>query len=131
MQKLFGDLLSLRRIVGVAALGVFAFTGSPACAVTTIWGNSATSGAPILQEWDLSGNLLQTIVAPQGYNGRGVVQVADILYYTSASTNGVYAYNYVTNTDLGTVFTVAGATGLATMAYLDRRLFRNQQRLSI
>jgi hypothetical protein len=131
MQKLFGDLLSLRRIVGVAALGVFAFTGSPAYAVTTIWGNSATSGAPILQEWDLSGNLLQTIVAPQGYNGRGVVQVADILYYTSASTNGVYAYNYVTNTDLGTVFTVAGATGLATMAYLDRRLFRNQQRLSI
>jgi hypothetical protein len=54
---------------------------------------------------------------PHGSNGRGVVQVGDIVYYTSASTNGVYAYNFVTNTDLGTVFTVAGASGLATMAY--------------
>jgi hypothetical protein len=114
-----GDLLSLRRIVWVAALGVFACTGSAvyASSVTTIWGNSASYGAPILQEWDLSGNLLKTIVAPQGNNGRGVVQVGDILYYTSANTNGVYAYNFVTNTDLGTVFTVAGASGLATMAY--------------
>jgi len=48
---------------------------------------------------------------------RGVVQVGNILYYTSAGTNGVYAYNFVTHTDLGTVFTVPGASGLATMAY--------------
>ena len=58
-----------------------------------------------------------TITAPNGFNGRGVVQVGNVLYYTSASTNGVYAYNFVTNTDLGTVFTVPGASELATMAW--------------
>jgi hypothetical protein len=108
--------LSLRNVAVAAA---FAFTGSTAYAqvVTTIWGNSASFGPPILQEWDLNGNLLDTITAPLGNNGRGVVQVGDVLYYTSASTNGVYAYNFVTNTNLGTAFTVPGASGLATMAY--------------
>lgn len=96
-----------------AALAASAHAGS----VTTIWGDSATNGAPLLQEWDLSGNLLDTIYAPHGFNGRGVVQVGNVLYYTSANTNGVYAYNFVTNTDMGTVFTVAGASGLATMAW--------------
>ncbi len=43
---------------------------------------------------------------------------SEILFITPAQrTNGVYAYNFVTNTDLGTVFTVAGSSGLATMAY--------------
>ena len=83
--------------------------------VTTIWGNSCCSS--VLQEWDLNGNLLDTINPPFASNGRGVVQVGNILYYTEASSNGVYAYNFVTNTDLGTVFTVAGASGLATMAW--------------
>jgi hypothetical protein len=108
--------LSLRNIAVAAA---FASTGSSAYAdpVATIWGNSASFGPPILQEWDLNGNLLDTITAPLGNNGRGVVQVGDVLYYTSANTNGVYAYNFVTNTNLGTAFTVAGASGLATMAY--------------
>ncbi|HLZ82014.1 MAG TPA: PEPxxWA-CTERM sorting domain-containing protein [Caulobacteraceae bacterium] len=100
-------------LAAAAALATTAHAGS----VATIWGDSATNGAPLLQEWDLSGNLLDTIYAPNGNNGRGVVQVGNVLYYTSANTNGVYAYNFVTNTDLGTVFTVPGATGLATMAW--------------
>jgi hypothetical protein len=111
---------NLRAIGIAAAVAAFASaTGSAAYAgsVATIWGDSASNGAPLLQEWDLSGNLLDTITAPNGSNGRGVVQVGNILYYTSAGTNGVYAYNFVTNTDLGTVFTVPGASGLATMAY--------------
>ena len=111
--------VNMRNVAFAAAVAAFVSTGSAAYAgsVTTIWGNSASYGAPILQEWDLSGNLLDTITAPNGSNGRGVVQVGDVLYYTSASTNGVYAYNFVTSTDLGTVFTVPGASGLATMAY--------------
>ncbi|HEY1862300.1 MAG TPA: PEP-CTERM sorting domain-containing protein [Roseiarcus sp.] len=101
------------------SFAAFAVAGSAAYAapVSTIWGDSATSGAPILQEWDLNGNLLDTITAPNGSNGRGVVQVGNILYYTSASTNSIFAYNFVTNTDLGTVFSVAGATALSTMAW--------------
>lgn len=112
----------MRRTLITASAIVFAsvaLTGSQAYAgsVGTIWGDSATNGPPILQEWNLSGTLLDTITAPNGFNGRGVVQVGNVLYYTSASTNGVYAYNFVTNTDLGTVFTVPGASGLATMAW--------------
>jgi hypothetical protein len=119
MQKLSSStlLISLRGIA-VAAVGALAFTGSPAYALTaTIWGNSFGSGGPVLQEWDQSGNLLDTITAPLGVSGRGVVQLGNILYYTSATTNGVYAYDFSTNTNLGTVFTVAGASGLSSMAY--------------
>jgi len=111
--------MSHRHLVTGLMLAAAASVASVAHAapVATIWGNSATFGAPLLQEWDLNGNLLDTIYAPRGDNGRGVVQVGNILYYTSAFTNGVYAYNFVTNTDMGTVFTVAGASGLATMAW--------------
>ncbi len=111
--------MGLNKLLVGTAIAALALTASAANAgtVSTIWGNSATNGAPLLQQWDLSGNLLRTINAPNGFNGRGIVQVGDVVYYTSASTNGVYAYNFMTNTDLGTVFTVAGASGLATMAY--------------
>ena len=51
------------------------------------------------------------------FNGRGVVQVGDVVYHTSADTNGVYGCSFVTNTDLGTIFTVSGSTGLSTIAY--------------
>lgn len=102
-------------IGAVAIASITANSLAHAGPVSTIWGNSA--GSSVLQEWDLNGNLLDTIQAPFSDNGRGVVQVGNILYYTEAASNGVYAYNYVTNTDLGTVFTVAGSTGLATMAW--------------
>lgn len=107
--------LTILSVVTASALATLsqAYAGP----VNTIWGDSATSGAPILQEWDLSGNLLDTITAPQGENGRGVVQVGDILYYTSATTNSIFAYNFATNTDLGAVFSIPGATALSTIAY--------------
>jgi len=101
----------------VSAVGLVGSTVAHAGSVTTIWGDSATNGVPLLQEWTTSGTLLDTIQAPNGYNGRGVVQVGNVLYYTSATTGSVYAYNFATNTDLGVAFTVPGATGLATMAY--------------
>jgi hypothetical protein len=103
-----------------AALFGFVVTGTVADAapVNTLWVDNAVLGAPILQEYNLTtGALITQITAPNGNNGRGVVQVGDILYYTSANTNGVYAYNTATNTNLGTVFTIPGTTGLATMAY--------------
>lgn len=103
-------------LTGVAAVAMSA-GGAHAAPVNTIWGDSATNGAPILQEWDLNGNLLDTITAPNGENGRGVVQVGNILYYTSATTNSIFAYNFATNTDLGTVFSIPGATALSTIAY--------------
>lgn len=50
-------------------------------------------------------------------NGRGVVTVGNTLYYTSASSGSVYSYNLLTHTNNGVLFTVAGASGLATMAW--------------
>jgi hypothetical protein len=106
------------KVLGVVAASAIAtLAQANAGPVNTIWGDSATNGAPILQEWDLNGNLLDTITAPHGENGRGVVQVGDILYYTSASTNSIFAYNFATNTDLGTVFSIPGASALSTIAY--------------
>ncbi|MBV8977373.1 MAG: hypothetical protein JOZ13_08330 [Alphaproteobacteria bacterium] len=81
---------------------------------------------PIIQEWDLSGNLLMTIPssALHGNNGRGIAKIGNILYYTAVSANSnyapgnsVYAYDLSTNSDLGTVFSVAGANGLGALAY--------------
>lgn len=82
-----------------------------------IWVNNATFGAPLLQEYDTTSGALIRQITGDGDNGRGVVEVGDILYYTTATSNNVYAYNTATNTDLGIAFSVAGATGLSTMAY--------------
>jgi hypothetical protein len=102
-------------------LGVGLFTvisvGAQA-APLPVWANSAGFGAPILSEFDITtGALIQTITAPHGINGRGIVNVGDVLYYTDATDNHVYAYNFVTHTDLGTAFTVAAASALSTIAY--------------
>lgn len=86
--------------------------------VSTLWVNNATFGAPLLQEYDLAtGAMIDQITAPHGNNGRGIVQVGNILYYTSVASDDVWGYNFVTNTDLGSIFKVAGATSLSTMAY--------------
>lgn len=110
----------MRLRIGLIALSLSIAGAAAAQAnpVTTLWVNNATFGAPLLQEYDLgTGALIDQITAPHGDNGRGIVQVGDIVYYTSANTNAVYGYNFVNNTDLGTIFTVSGATGLSTMAY--------------
>src|SRR5438309_1684476 len=58
-----------------------------------------------------------TPASASGHNGRGAVVVGDIFYYTLADTGNVYAANRVTHTDLGVQFTVAGSTGLSTIAF--------------
>jgi len=109
----------IKRIFGASFIAALALPAAVnAGPITTGWVNNATAGAPIIQQFDLTtGVVLKEFTAPHGSNGRGIVQVGDVVYYTSAGTNGVYAYNVATNTDLGTVFSVPGASGLATMAY--------------
>jgi hypothetical protein len=99
-------------VVSTATLGSNAYAGP----VSTIWGAQAGSNVT-LEEWSLSGTLLDTVVAPHGFNGRGVIQVGNILYYDSSGSNTIWAYNFVTNTDLGAVFSVAGASSLAAITY--------------
>jgi hypothetical protein len=102
-----------------AALFIFALgTVSISRADTIIYGNSYGGGGVGI--WDAqTGALMGSIDTPEmaAGNGRGVVIVGNIMYYTSASSPNVYAYNLLTKTDLGVQFTVAGTTGLATMAY--------------
>lgn len=110
-MRLRGTLIGL-------GLSVAFMATAQAAPVTDIWVNNATFGAPLLQEYNIAtGALVDQITAPHGNNGRGIVQVGNILYYTDASDNNVYAYNFATNTDLGTAFSVAGATALSTIAY--------------
>jgi hypothetical protein len=105
-------------LIGLGLSAAFVATAQAAPVVTDIWANNASFGAPILQEYNITtGALEQQITAPHGNNGRGIVQVGNVLYYTDASDNNVYAYNFATHTDLGTAFSVAGATALSTIAY--------------
>ena len=104
-------------LFGVAAASLLS-AGAHAAPVTTIWADSASFGSPILYEFDLTtGAILDKITSTHGDNGRGIVNVGDILYYTDAGDNHVYGYNFKTNTDLGTIFTVTGASALSTIAY--------------
>jgi len=109
-MRLHGILIGLGLSVAFTA-------GASATPVTTIWVDNATGGSPIIQEYNISTGALLDQFNGDGSNGRGVVQVGDIVYYTTAGDNNVYAYNYVTNTDLGVKFSVAGASALSTMAY--------------
>ncbi len=101
----------------LAAASIFC-TAAACHADSIIYATSA--GNTGVQVYDANtGVLMNTIdtTEMQSGNGRGVVKVGDILYYTEASSNTVYGYNLKTSADLGKVFTAAGSTGLATMAY--------------
>lgn len=117
------------QVAGARFLGlVFAVTLAATCgalaAATTIWTNSENQGNAVLQQWNLTtGSLLTQInVPPAGQSrigGRGIVQIGDVLYYTSRSSNRVFKYNFVTHTDLGTAFAVniAGVSFLSAIAF--------------
>ena len=82
----------------------------------TIWGNSY-GGGDSLVAFDTSTGLIQKQYNPGLGNGRGVVQVGNILYVTDAFSNKVTEVNATTGAPMGTAFTVSGSGGLATMAY--------------
>jgi hypothetical protein len=110
--------MNFRHALYGASLSVALMAAAQAAPVTVIWADSAGFGAPVLDEFDIvTGALIQSITAPHGVNGRGIVQVGNVVYYTDAGDNHVYAYNFVTHTDLGIAFSVAGATALSTIAY--------------
>ena len=83
----------------------------------TIYGNNATGGAPYVYVFDsATGAISNVITNLSGINGRGVVVVNNIMYYTTATTNSVYSYNLTTSTDMGSLFTVPSGA-LSTMAF--------------
>jgi hypothetical protein len=83
-----------------------------------LYANNATGGPPYIYQIDpATGNVLQTITNLQGHNGRGVIDVNNILYYTDATDGNVYKYDLTTHTQLGVAFNVAGASGLSSITY--------------
>jgi hypothetical protein len=92
--------------------------------ITTLYANSA--GTDGIQKFSIdvtTGTETQLAHYTEGGtqlnvgNGRGVVVVGNTMYYTQASSGSVYSYNLTTNMNNGVVFTVAGASGLATAAW--------------
>lgn len=107
-MKLFGVFC----MVGLLSLASFA------APTQVIYGNNATGGTPYIFQIDpVSGAVLNTYTNLSGNNGRGVVNVGNILYYTTAGDNNVYKYDVSTQTNLGIAFSVAGSSALSTIAY--------------
>lgn len=84
----------------------------------SIYANNATSGTPYVYVLDPTTlAVTDEITNLSSVNGRGVVVVNGIMYYTSASSASVFSYNLSTHTNNGPLFTVAGASALSTMAF--------------
>lgn len=93
--------------------------GISAHAGTIIYANSAGNDGIQIFDVDVAAGT-ETLIDSFGINvgnGRGVVVVGDTLYYTDASSGSVSSYTLSSHTDNGALFTVAGASGLATMAF--------------
>jgi hypothetical protein len=96
-----------------AALGVALLAMSSASAAI-VWANSAGDD---LSEFDRStGTQLHQFFTGDG-NGRGVVQVGNLLYTTVAGSNNVYKKDATTGAALGIAFSIAGSSGLQAIAY--------------
>lgn len=99
-----------------------ALTGIAACGLSAaqnnIYGNNA-GGTDFIFVMTPSFAITQTLTNLNAscVNGRGIVVVSGVIYYTCASGNSVYSYTLATNTDHGVKFTVASAGALSTMAY--------------
>ena len=98
-------------------LGGFLFFGvaAAASAQNLIYGDSAGSNRIDVINRD-TGALIRSC-SPNKGNGRGIVVVGSIGYYTVADTNNVYKIDLSSCTDLGIAFSVSGASGLSTIAY--------------
>ncbi len=110
----------MKKLVGLCCL--LALGSLPSFADTTLYANNATFNAPYVYQIDLNTTAYTAIVTNtytnlSGLNGRGVVVVGNTMYYTTANSGNVYSYNLTTMHDNGVAFTVAGASGLSTMAY--------------
>lgn len=103
-----------KAIISLTVGAMMAMLGSGSASAGVLWGNSAGSD---LSSFDTTtGNQLNQTFPAEG-NGRGVVQVGNVLYTTVASSNNVYTKNATTLAPTGIAFSVAAASGLSAIAY--------------
>ena len=81
-----------------------------------IYANNA--GAPKIDIIDGATGIVSSSFTLNGGagNGRGVVVVGDVLYFTLAGSGNVFTHNLLTNLE-NVAFSVAGASGLSTIAF--------------
>ena len=112
--------LTIKLVAALVAVVVFA---SSANAQTYIYANSAgTRGIDVIDA--SSGAIVRTCVHGKG-NGRGIVVVDNIGYYTIASAGTVWKLDIETCEDLGVAFETV-TSGIATIAYDGTNFWINQ-----
>lgn len=77
---------------------------------------SNNAGTPYVQSFDTTtGDMIYSFTG-SGFNGRGVVTVADVVYTTDSSSGFVGKFDRTTGASLGG-FTIAGAGGISTISF--------------
>src|SRR5580704_2799053 len=105
--------------VCVAALFLLASSFASQAADEFIYANNAGgTGTDYVWQIDITtgGNVTNEYAIPGVGNGRGVIDVNNILYVTTASSGNVYSFNTGTSA-LATVFNVSGSLALASITY--------------
>jgi hypothetical protein len=98
----------------VALFALLGMAGATAQALN-LYGNSAGSNRIDVID-PVTGTLIRSCTPAKG-NGRGIVVVGNIAYHTVAQSNNIFQFDINTCADMGVAFSVAGATGLSTIAY--------------
>lgn len=110
--------MNVKKVIAVAAVTLLmsgAAQQASADTIPIIWGNQAGPGNLI--SWDkTTGTTLNNFSTSYG-NGRGIVQVGNILYTTVAGSNNVYETDATTGAPLGIAFSIAGASGLQAISF--------------
>ncbi len=104
--------------LGVGAVTALTLGASPAvrAAPLEVWGNSAGGSNAIEGFNESTGALENQFVGNPGGNGRGIVVVGNVLYYTVVGDGTIHELNATTGAPLpGSINT--GQTSLATIAY--------------
>lgn len=103
--------------VGFRVLAVIALCALSAATAgaLNLYGNSAGSNRVDVIN-PATGALIRSCSPAKG-NGRGIVVVGNIAYHTVANSGTVFKFDINTCADLGNAFSIAGATGLSTIAY--------------
>jgi hypothetical protein len=97
-----------------AILLLSGITGATAQAINLYGNNYSSNNIDVIDP--NTGALIHQCTPAKG-NGRGIVVVGTVAYFTVANSNNVYKIDINTCADLGIAFSVTGSTGLSTVAY--------------
>jgi hypothetical protein len=104
-----------RYIVAVLATAAALVLADAAHAQQYIYANAA--GTNNLHKIDAATGATVKMCPMGKGNGRGIVVVGNVVYYTIATSGNIFKTNFTTCSDDGIAFTVPGVNGIATIAY--------------